>query len=204
MTRNTPLTHVTECGISGIGVIPFGVHLCHFYPGREELVDGLVPYFATGLSRNESCLWITAPPLPAKEARTELMQVVPGLEFMIAAGQIRFVEAADWHAGSKGMDGNDLIQSWLREEENALADGYQGLRIAGNAGFLGPEDWDAFADYESAVNSALRGRRIVVLCSYDIQRCRATDVLDVVIHHQHTLDRRDAKWEVVPGANPFA
>ena len=58
-------THLTDCGLPGIVRIPYGLHACHFYSGREQLLEALVPYFVAGLRGKERCLWITAPPLPA-------------------------------------------------------------------------------------------------------------------------------------------
>ena len=64
--------HITHFGLPGIGRIPFGMHTCHLYNNRDQLVAALVPYFVAGLRGNERCLWITAPPLPASEAISAL------------------------------------------------------------------------------------------------------------------------------------
>ena len=176
---------------------PVRYPLCQFCPKRQDLVDSLVPYFKAGLNNNERCLWITAPPFPANEAEAELGKVVPDLEVMIKEGRIRIFEAKEWFASTGGMGGNDLIAFWLDEEEKALAGGYRGLRIAGNTSFVTPEHWDTFMDYESAVNAAFQGRRIVSLCSYNLHQCRATGILEVVRNHEYTLDRRDLNWDVL-------
>ena len=59
-----------------------------------------------------------------------------------------------------------MIQLWLEEEERALAEGYNGLRIAGTTSFVIPGDWSSFMEYERAVSNHFNGRRIVALCSY--------------------------------------
>jgi signal transduction histidine kinase len=51
-------------------------------------------------------------------------------------------------------------------------------------------------DYEGAVSESIRDRRILMLCSYDAQKCQATSVLEAVRTHQHALDRRDVNWEI--------
>ena len=63
---------LTDCGLPGVKEIPYGVHMCHFYRGREDLVEALVPYFVAGLRNGERCIWITAAPLSAAEAKLEL------------------------------------------------------------------------------------------------------------------------------------
>lgn len=45
---------MTSCGLPGIKAILYGVHMCHFYDGREDLGGTLVPY---------------AEPLPAAQAK---------------------------------------------------------------------------------------------------------------------------------------
>jgi MEDS: MEthanogen/methylotroph, DcmR Sensory domain len=55
------IPYITRCGLPGIEHVPFGMHACHFYRNRNELVAAMVPYFIAGLRENERCLWITAP-----------------------------------------------------------------------------------------------------------------------------------------------
>jgi len=61
---------LTKYGVPGIDKVPFGIHVCHFYRAREDLVDALVPYFAAGLSNNESCVWVS--PFSTDEATAAL------------------------------------------------------------------------------------------------------------------------------------
>ena len=56
-------------GLSIVGEIPWGTHLCEFYQTKEDLIDILVPYFKAGLENNEFCMWVTAEPLNEEEAK---------------------------------------------------------------------------------------------------------------------------------------
>lgn len=184
---------LTSYGVPGVDKVPFGIHVCHFYRAREDLVDALVPYFAAGLGNNESCVWIS--PFPADEAAAALGRALK-LDAMLDRGQLQIFDAQAWHARTAGMDRDAVVEFWLREEEKALTQGYQGLRSAVNTSFLSADDWDTLMDYEGAVGDAIRDRRILMLCSYDAQKCQATGVLEAVRTHQHTLDRRDVNWEI--------
>jgi len=190
----SPSGDLTAYGVPGIDKVPFGIHVCHFYRAREDVVDALVPYFAAGLSNNENCVWVT--PFSTDEAAAALGRVLIGLDAMLDKGQMQIVQAKSWHASTKGMDGNAVAQFWLHEEEKALTKGYQGLRGAVDTSLLYVDDWDTLMDYEGAVSDAIRDRRILMLCSYDGQRCQATSVLEAVRTHQHTLERRDVNWEI--------
>jgi hypothetical protein len=67
-------------GVSLVGSVPWGTHLCQFYESKQDLIDILVPYFAEGLHSNEFCMWVTSPPLEAEEAREALQKAVPNLD----------------------------------------------------------------------------------------------------------------------------
>jgi C4-dicarboxylate-specific signal transduction histidine kinase len=115
---------------------------------------------------------------------------------MLDKGQMKIFDAKTWQASTRGIDKNGVVQFWLHEEEKALKKGYQGLRSAVNTSSLYADDWDTLMDYEGAVSDAIRDRRILMLCSYDAQKCHATSVLEAVRTHQHALDRRDVNWEI--------
>lgn len=79
---------LTECGLPGIKDIPYGVHMCHFYQGRDGLAAALVPYFAAGLRNRERCIWITAKPLIAADAKLELQKAGIDAEAAIREGSL--------------------------------------------------------------------------------------------------------------------
>lgn len=194
------LPHITDCGLPGIKDIPYGVHMCNFYRSREELAAALVPYFGAGLRANERCIWITAEPLVAKDAKAQLAATGFDVEAAIASGALVVRDYSDWYAEAGALKGNQVVDLWLSEEARALQAGYAGLRITGNVTFLRPGDWDFFMEYESLVHSAFHGRRIVTLCTYDLQRCAASEVLDVMRRHSGTLDRPDHGWQILTAA----
>ncbi|MFP2934779.1 MEDS domain-containing protein, partial [Pyxidicoccus sp. 3LG] len=67
-------------GLYGVGELPWGSHVCHFYRSGEDLADSLVPFFQAGLEQNEACVWVTSEALPAEDARAALRAAVPDLE----------------------------------------------------------------------------------------------------------------------------
>ena len=197
--------NVTDCGIPGIKLVPYGVHLCHIYQERQDLVDSLAPYFKAGVRFNERCLWITAPPLPAGDARAEMAKLLPGIDALVEQDALRIIDASSWYATEGGFPEGPAVERWLREEEQALAQGYRGLRIAENASFVAPPASGAWMDYEHAVTEAIQDRRIVALCGFNLQQCQATDIFDIIRVHHFTLDRPDDHWQVLeplkqPGA----
>ena len=188
---------LTDCGLPGVRQIPYGVHMCHFYRGREELAAALVPYFAAGLEQNERCIWITAPPLSAADAKLELRRAGVDVDAALAKGALIVRDFSDWYTEVEKLKGTQVVDLWLAEEERALAAGYRGLRITGNVTFLKPDDWDEFMAYEALVNETFPRRRIVTLCTYQLGEHGASGVLDVVHRHSCTLDHPDEGWQIL-------
>lgn len=188
-------------GLDAVGDIDWGAHFCHLYQSREDLVDALVPFFAAGLANNEQCLWITSEPLHAADATRELARHVPDLASRIEVGQIQIVDHSAWYTRHAALDADSLLHGWIEAEQAALAGGYTGLRVTGNISFIKDgQAWCDFERYDARVTEALAGRRVIGLCSYDLSRSRASEVLDVVRNHQFAVVRRDGIWEVLENA----
>jgi hypothetical protein len=190
-------SHLTDCGLPGITQIPFGVHMCNFYRTKEELAAALVPFFLAGLRGNERCIWITAEPLRAPDARAALEAAGLDARAEIERGALVVRDFGDWYAEAGALRGSQVVELWLAEEARALALGYQGLRITGNVTFLRPEEWPLFMEYEALVNRAFQGRRIVTLCTYWLEQCGSAEMLDVLRRHNGALDRPDEGWQIL-------
>jgi len=194
------VSNLTDCGLPGIRDIPYGVHMCHFYERREDLAAALVPFFLAGLRSHERCIWITAQPLSAADAKRALREAGFDADAAIADGALTILDFSDWYAEKENLKGNQVVDLWLAEEQRALAAGYRGLRITGNVSFLKPRDWPVFMEYETLVNQAFQGRRIVTLCTYPNSCCGAAEMLEVVHRHNCALDRPDEGWQILTGA----
>ena len=194
----TVFPHITRLGLPGIDQVPIGIHACHFYSTRDQLVAALVPYALAGLRAHERCLFIAAPPLPAREALEALRATSGDIDDAVQTGALRIVDFDQWYENSAGSKGLDVVELWLKEEERALADGYTGLRITGNTSFLKPGDWPVFIEYEEALTARLAGRRIVTLCSYARSQCDDEAMKNVMYAHHCAIHRPDARWQVLP------
>lgn len=192
--------HETPSGLPTVGGLRWGSHFCQLYRTAEDLADILVPFFKAGLDHNERCLWIASAPLPAREARQALADAIPELASLEARGQIEILDHEAWYLAQGKLGPDDVIAGWLERETHALRDGYEGLRLSGNTYWLEQQHWQDFADYEARVHAAFHGRRILALCSYSLDRCSSSDLLDVLANHHTALVRRDRRWEVVQSA----
>lgn len=194
------LKESVRTGLPNVGNVPWGTHLCHFYRSVEDLRDPLVDFIRTGIENGEQCLWVTSPPLRAKDARAALAHVIPRLSDLEQNGQVTILDFEDWYTAGGQMDGEAVVRHWIDNEQQALSRGYAGLRLTGNTSWLEPGAWEDFAAYEASVHEVFHGRRVLALCSYALHRCGADDVLDVLRNHEFALVRQHGSWSLVRSA----
>jgi PAS domain S-box-containing protein len=186
-----------ETGMDLIGNTSWGTHFCQFYQTPEDLIDILVPYFKAGLENNEFCMWITAEPLNAKKAKASLKKVVRNLDDSIEKGQIEILDFSQWYTKSGKFDADEVLDGWVEKEKQALEKGFDGLRLTGNTFWLEDEDWRDFTEYEETINNIIKNYKMIAVCSYSLDKCGATKIMDVVANHQFALVKRENRWEIV-------
>ncbi|MHC4335636.1 MAG: MEDS domain-containing protein [Planctomycetota bacterium] len=161
---------VRNSGIKVIGDVPWGTHLCQFYKTKEDLIDILVPYFKAGLQNNEFCMWVTSEPLSSEKAKNALTAEVNNLDEYIAKGQIEILDYSQWYTKSGGFNAEEVLQAWVEKEKQALASGFDGLRLTGNTFWLEQKDWQDFSDYEAEINRVIGNYRMLAICTYSLHR----------------------------------
>lgn len=190
-------TDMRDSGISVIGPMPWGTHLCQFYDTPQDLIDIFVPYFKTGLQHNERCIWITSDLVPVKDAIEALRKVVPRIDALLQEGQMEIRAHTDWYAQGGNFDGDRVLSGWRTKHDEALKAGYDGLRVAGDTFWLERDQWKDFAEYESAVHEVIDGAKMLAVCAYSLQKCVPTDIVDVIGSHRLVLIKRNARWEAI-------
>jgi DNA-binding CsgD family transcriptional regulator len=178
-----------------MGEMPWGTHICVFYETKDDLRDTAGAYFEAGLRANEFCVWAISEPVTAEDAKDELRRRVPDFDSRLAAGQIEIIPGREWYLKSDQFDLKRITRGWSEKLESALARGYDGMRVSGNAFWIATEHWKEFCEYEAELDRSLAGQQMIVLCTYSLQASRAVDVLDVARVHQSSITRRNGEWE---------
>jgi len=192
--------HIRRSGINIIGEVPWGTHLCQFYKSKEELIDILVPYFEAGLDNNEFCMWVTSGFLGTGDAERCLRKLVDNLDDYIGNGQIEILDSSQWYTKQGRFDADQVLQGWVEKENQALKRGFDGLRVSGDTSWLEKREWKEFADYEAIVHHVIGEHRMVVICTYALEKCAASEIIDVVSSHQFALTEREGTWQLVESA----
>jgi hypothetical protein len=152
-----------KTGIEIIGDIPWSTHLCQFYETPKDLTDILVPYFKAGLENNEFCMWVTSPPLIEEVAREAMRTAMPDFDRYLEKGQIEIIPYDQWYLKDGIFDLQKALDSWIEKLDQALKQGYEGLRVTGNTAWLEKKDWESFAEYEAELNKVIGKYRMVAI-----------------------------------------
>ena len=175
--------------------VPWGSHLSLFYETKDDLLNTLADYFSAGFEGNEFCVWAVSEPIDEADATSYLRRVIPDLNSRLTAGQIEIFSAHEWYLKDDQFDLNRIARGWNEKLSSALAKGHDGLRVSGNALWIGTNYWKDFCEYELELDHMLAGKKMIVLCTYSSQASRAVDILDVTRAHQFTMARRKGRWE---------
>ncbi len=178
-----------------MGDMAWGTHVCAFYEGEQDVLDMLVAYFKAGIEAREFCVWALSNPITERSAVTALRKRIPQFDKYLRAGSIEFLPDRAWYLSGDQVDFQRITNGWWKKLDDALAKGYEGMRISGNAFWIGTDQWTDFCDYEREFDRAIAGRNVLALCTYALHASRAIDLLDVARAHQFTLARRHGKWE---------
>jgi len=184
-------------GINVIGDVPWGTHFCQFYKTKQDLIDILIPYFKAGLESNEFCMWVTSEPLVVAEAEKAMRKAVNDFDEHLRRGQIEILPYNEWYLLGGTFDDDRVLKGWVSKLEQALARGYDGLRLTGNTFWLERNHWQAFTEYEAKVNDVIGKYRMLAICTYCLDKCDGISVIDVVKNHQFALVKQEGQWDII-------
>jgi len=188
---------IRNSGIDIVGDIPWGTHFCQFYQTKEDLKEVLVPYFKAGLENNEFCMWITSESMDVEEVKEALRKAVPDIDAYLGKGQIEIIPYIHWYVNEGVFDSKRVLKGWIEKLDNALENGYDGSRLSGNTFWLEKGNWDDFVGYEEEIDRVLGNYRMIALCTYSLDRCNSTEIIDIVVNHQFALIKKQGEWEQI-------
>jgi len=177
--------------------ISWGTHICGFYQSMDDLINMLVPYFKFGLDNNEFCIWVTSEPFDNDKAKQILSERIPNFDYYLNRGQIEVLSYSDWYLHHDKFNGTDVLNLWIKKMDEAIAKGYNGIRISGNTTWLKKADWQAFQNYESEVDKRIDYLKMIAICTYQISKCNNYEIIDVVKNHKYLFVNNDHNYNIV-------
>jgi ABC-type transporter Mla MlaB component len=159
MRRHGSLTSPAGLGLHG--------HACWLYADDLEFHAGLLDFFADGVELGQRLLY--AGTGAVEKLRADLAGL-PGLDDLLGAGALRIMplESA-YDSGPAGTDAMAQLTMYAAATQTALADGYSGLRVVGDATplVLDPAHWDAHTHWECVADRFMAKNPMAALCCYD-------------------------------------
>lgn len=191
------LPELRKSGIYVLGDVAWGTHFCQFYQTREDLLELLVPYFAAGLENNEFCVWVVCPPLTKEDALQALQKNISDFDQYLKKQSIELISYDRWFLADGKFDETFVGDAFGDRLKNALAKGYDGMRVNGNETWLANDDWGDFMDFEHRLDTATKDLPVIVSCTYHLPNLSGSNLLDVAHSHDCMLAKRRGNWEIL-------
>ena len=156
----------------------------------------VVPYLKAGFESREYGIWVIPDLLTQQEARKALRKILTGLGRISVDRSFEIHSGRDLYLTGGRFDRAKVKVTWNTKLAHALAEGYEGLRVVGDAFWLDESAWKDFYEYEMELNQSIAGRQISVLCAYPLDVTGAADIFDVARAHQCAVAKRNRDWEV--------
>ncbi|MFA5384363.1 MAG: MEDS domain-containing protein [Eubacteriales bacterium] len=186
-----------KTGLDVLHSVSWGTHFCAFYKTKKDLMDILIPYFTTGLQGNEYCIWVASGLLDKKETEILISEKMPDLRSYLEKKQIEIVSYSDWYFTDSIFDLEKAIENLNNRLSQALALGFEGLRIAGDMSWSGRKHIENLCSYEEYLNKDIFKNKILAACTYSLDHCHVNQALDIIVNHRFALIRSDGCLEKV-------
>lgn len=163
-------------------------HLALIYETQTELFANAVPFLQAGLDRGEQCLYI-ADETPLSTVVEALETAGIDVEAACAAGDLSLLSSREMYGGVSEFDAAAMVETWENHIIEAIEEGYEGFRIAGEATWeLGTDGLiDGVRDYESQLTECFAREDCLALCMYNRERFPAAVLDDVLQHHSQVV-----------------
>ncbi len=149
-----------------------GDHLCLVYRSAAEQTAALIPFFKAGLAAGERCLFV-GHGTSGRRLEHALQEAGVDVQGECDRGALVFVTQRDnWLPGGR-FDPGAMMDALRQTEQQALDDGFSGLRATWNMGWVleGTPGADRLVEYEAHLNRFLAGSRTCALCRYSRESC---------------------------------
>ena len=180
-----------------MGDIPWGTHFCQFYETTEDLLELLIPFHKAGLENNEYCLCAVFGPLTTDDIIAGLQKAVPDLQHYLEKKSINVVDYTTLFFKDGRFDEKVAYNNFTQRLKNALAKGYDGMRVNGNEAWLKSQEWDSFMKYENRLTELTRDLPFIILCTYPLSESSGGTLLDVAHAHDAVVAKRKGQWEIL-------
>jgi signal transduction histidine kinase/ActR/RegA family two-component response regulator len=161
-----------------------GDHLCLIYDRAAEQMAALIPFLKRGLAAGERCLYL-ADGATTEMAERALAHEGIDLDREKERGALVLLTRRDGFLQGGRFDPGAMTDLLRQAEQEALDDGFSGLRLASEMGWCLGEvpGAERFLEYEAMLNRFLDGSRSIGLCQYERSRFSPRVVYEILRTH---------------------
>jgi signal transduction histidine kinase/ActR/RegA family two-component response regulator len=160
-----------------------GDHLCLIYESAAEQTAALIPFFRSGLTAGDRCLFV-GHGTSARRLERALEDAGVDVHAECDRGALVFLTQRESWIPNGRFDPGAMMDLLRQAEQQALDDDFSGLRATWNMGWVleGIAGADRLIEYEAHLNRFLAGSRTCALCRYS----RETSPAEAIQHALHT------------------
>ena len=182
-----------ESGIEALDLIRWGTHFAQFFNTKKDITEIHAPFLGEGLKDNELCVWILAD-ISESEARDAIAKKVPNLKEYIEKRQLQIFSYNDWYLSDGGFNVEKVLNSAVVKYQEAIDDGYSGLRATGVLSWIDKSDWYTFMEYERLLDNIIPEQKALINCVYKESKCNTSEVADVIDRHKYVISKIGDSW----------
>jgi signal transduction histidine kinase len=164
-------------------------HLALFYEDKTTQLDTVTAFIEHGLSTGHKCLYLYDVST-AQQIRDALSTATDDVEHHLETGALELCDASEVYLDS-GFDPNRMIETLEAACEESLADGYEGLYVAGENSWCFHTDhsFDHILDFEADFDAVCPELSVFTLCQYDLDRFGEESAAKALWTHEKIIYR---------------
>lgn len=173
--------------IQQVGTLKSGDHACLFYASPEEQFATVLPYIKAGLAQNEKCLYTVDDNhvlfvLEAMEkAGIDIDAALAARAFVINSKHQTYYKSGIFRP-------DEMVNQYKASVEEALSEGYRGLRGAGEMTWAlsDPKALSQLTEYETKLDQFFPSK-LTALCQYNQKRFTPESVPGILQTHRFVI-----------------
>ena len=174
------------------------MHICQLFSDEDDRLEAMTRYLVCGIEAGQKCGCWTFDDAGAL-LDGECVASGNSMDEAHVRGQLSFEDADDvWFAGGR-FDPERLLSHLSNFHDDTGGKTWDGTRIVAEISPAIPEmpGGGRLIEYEVEVNRLLRGKPMMVVCQYDLNRFSGSVLLDVLRVHPYVMIRGNVM------SNPF-
>jgi anti-anti-sigma regulatory factor len=157
-------------------------HLCWWYTDDDDFRVRAVEFLATGLELGLRVVYVGP---GGYDDLVDDLSDLRGADAEIRRGALQVVPLADYYRSGQVVIPHDQVRTYAAATEQALTDGFAGLRVAAQVTPLvrTPEQVAAFARYEHLVDRYMTAHPFSAMCGYHLAELTPVAAAELACMH---------------------